>query len=467
MNLAEQIAAWKAKKAETLAKITAIVSKSVETGETLDAEQEQQRETLQAELVTIGKHLTMLEEHQKLMVATATEVTPGNTAPAGATAGQGSTVERTGNVLAVKSNLPKGSGFTRIAMCIGHAKGNLTQAAMIAKRWGDTPQVAQVLQAMAENGSSEFTKTAVLAGDSNTSGWASQLVYYSDMASEFIDLLRPKTIIGRIQGLRRVPFNIRYGSTLTGSSSAWVGETNPIPASALAFSSGTLGHAKAASLVVITKELAAFSNPAAEALVRDDMMGSMQQFLDGQFIDPSVAASANVSPASITNGLTPIASTGGTVAQIYTDVQALLTTFAAAELDTSDCVWVMKPGTALALMMKRTSQDIQIFPGISQTGGTWFGMPVVTSNSVPGSVSGGSIIALVKPSEVFFADDGGITLDVSEEASVQMLTNPITGAASLVSLFQNGLVGLRAVREINWARRRSASVGYIDGVNYA
>jgi hypothetical protein len=116
--------------------------------------------------------------------------------------------------------------------------------------------------------------------------------------------------------------------------------------------------------------------------------------------------------------------------------------------------------------MKRTSQDIAIFPDISQAGGTWFGMPVVTSNSVPGTVSGGSIIALVKPSEVFFADDGGITMDVSEEASVQMLTNPITGAASLVSLYQNNLVGLRAVREINWARRRAASVGYIDGVTY-
>jgi len=42
----------------------------------------------------------------------------------------------------------------------------------------------------------------------------------------------------------------------------------------MSFTSGTLGHAKAASLVVMTKELAAFSNPAAEALVRDDMMAA-------------------------------------------------------------------------------------------------------------------------------------------------------------------------------------------------
>jgi HK97 family phage major capsid protein len=143
-----------------------------------------------------------------------------------------------------------------------------------------------------------------------------------------------------------------------------------------------------------------------------------------------------------------------------------MTTFDVAELDTSDCVWVMKPGTARALAMKRTSQDIAIFPDITQNGGTWFGLPVITSNSVPGTVSGGTIIALVKASEVFYADDGGITLDVSQEASVQMLTNPSTGAQSLVSLFQNGLVGLRAVRDINWQRRRTQAVNYIDGVAY-
>lgn len=459
-SLQERLAEFEALKAEKMAKLTEMVNKSLESGETLDADQKEARKTLTDEVAEIDDHIKMLKDHEALMAKSAKPVEENKSAPAGGS------VNVNGGVLAVKSNLPKGTGLTRIAMAIGHSKGNLVQAASIAKRWGDTPQVGQVLQAMADFGSSQFTKAAVAVGDSNTSGWASQLVYYSDMASEFIDLLRPKTIIGRVPGLRRVPFNIRYGSTLTGTSSSWVGENAPIPVSAMSFSSGTLGHAKAASLVVITKELAAFSNPAAEALVRDDMMNAMTQFLDTQFISPSVAASANVSPASITNGLSPVASTGSTVAAIYADVQSLLTLFAAAELDTSDCVWVMKPATALALMMKRTSQDIAIFPDINQGGGTWFGMPVVTSNAVPGSVSGGSIIVLIKPSEVFFADDGGITLDVSNEASVQMVDNPSAGATTLVSLFQNDLVGLRAVREINWQRRRAASVNFIDGVSY-
>ena len=462
MTLAERIAQFKAKQAENMTILNELVNKSVTDGETLDAEQKQKHADLMAENAEVAEHIKLLETHLALQLKGATEVTPENTTPNGRSAVN----LGAGGVLSVKSNLPKGIGFARLAMTLVHAKGNLGQAADIAKRWKDAPELSQVMQAMSHAGTTNL-KAAVAVGDSNTSGWASQLVFYDNLAAEFYGLLYPKTIIGRIPGLRRIPFNVRIGGTSGGSSSAWVGENNPIPASAMAFTSVTLGHAKAASLVVFTRELATMSNPQAEMVVRDDMISSMTKFADQQFIDPAVAASANVSPASITNGAVSIVSGGTTVVAIYADVAAIKKLFIAANLDMAGCVWVMKPGTALDLSMKRTTQDLQIFPDINMDGGTWFGLPVVTSNSVAGSVSGGSIIALVKADEVFFADDGGITMDYTQEASVQMLTNPATGAQSLVSLFQNDLVGLRAVREMNWQRRRPEAVAYLDGVNYA
>lgn len=465
-TIAEQIAAFKAKKAETLAKLNEIINKSIETGETLDTEQKAQRQTLQDEIVTIDEHVKMLEDHQKLMAATAEPVTPQNTDPANVQRGTSVTVN--GGVIAVKSNLPPGIGMARMAKAMITAKGNLGQAAEIAKRWSDMPQLSAVMSAMANIGSTDLRqKTAVTAGDSNTSGWASQLVFYDNLVSEFYGLLYPKTIIGRIPGLRRIPFNVRIGGTTSGSSSAWVGENNPIPASSMAFTSVNLGHAKAASLVVMTRELAIMSNPQAEMVVRDDMLAAMTKFADEQFINPAIAASANVSPAAITNGAVSVTSAGSTVANIYTDVSTIKKLFTAANLDVENLVWVMRPDTALDLSMKRTSQDLAIFPDIDMNGGKWFGLPVITSNSVPSSVSGGAIIALVKADEVFFADDGGITMDYTQEASVQMLTNPSTGAQSLVSLFQNDLVGLRAIREMNWSLRRSTGVAYIDAVSYA
>lgn len=462
MTLAERIAQFKAKHAENMELITAMVNKSVTDGETLDAEQKQKRADLTAENAEIDDHLKMLTEHEALLLKTATVATNVIDTPAG----RSSVALGAGGVLAVKSNLPKGIGFARMAMTLVHAKGNLGQAADIAKRWKDAPELSQVMNAMAHAGTTNL-KAAVAVGDSNTNGWASQLVFYDNLAAEFYGLLYPMTIIGRIPGLRRVPFNVRIGGTTSGSSSAWVGENNPIPASAMAFTSVNLGHAKAASLVVFTRELATMSNPQAEMVVRDDMLSMMTKFADEQFINPAVAANLNVSPASITNGATAIVSAGNSVANIYADVSAIKKTFVAANLDMNGLVWVMRPDTAIDLSMKRTTQDLQIFPDITQDGGKWFGLPVVTSNSVPSSVSGGSIIALVKADEVYFADDGGITMDYTQEASVQMVTNPATGAQQLVSLFQNDLVGLRAIREMNWQRRRAAGVAYLDGVSYA
>ncbi len=63
---------------------------------------------------------------------------------------------------------------------------------------------------------------------------------------------------------------------------------------------------------------------------------------------------------------------------------------------------------------------------------------------------------------MLLADDGQMLLDMSTEASVQMNDAPSAGAQSLVSLWQNGMVGLKCDRWINWAKRRSAAVQYIE-----
>ena len=63
---------------------------------------------------------------------------------------------------------------------------------------------------------------------------------------------------------------------------------------------------------------------------------------------------------------------------------------------------------------------------------------------------------------------GGVSIDMSNEASVQMDDAPSGGAQSLVSLWQNNLVGIRAEQYINWAPRRQGSLGIalIENVNY-
>ncbi len=450
-TIQEQIAEFEARKQASLDRMTAIMEKSAEDGTTLDEAQSEEYDTLNLEVKAIDTHLVRLKAHEATMVAKGVPVTRT------AVADDKTALETRSGVITVRSNLPQGTAFTRYAIALARSKGNLMQALEISKAWHDsTPQVETSL------------KAAVASGDTTSANWAVELADYTFMASEFIDLLRPATILGKILGLRRVPFMIRMPATASGSSAHWVGQGAGKPVSKMDFDTVTLAQNKIATIIVLTEELVRFSSPSAEAVVRQDMIDAIAQFSDQQFIDPTVAASGTVSPASITNGATSNPMTGATVAAIMTDVQTLMKGLIAANITLKAGVWVMHPRTALFLSMLRTAQDVYAFPGITMTGGTFYGMPVVTSASVPIDTGNDTYIALIDASEVFLADDGGVTLDVSREASLQMIDTSATKdtPASMVSLWQNNLVGLRAERFITWKRRRNAAVQVLEDVSY-
>lgn len=360
--------------------------------------------------------------------------------------------------------LPKGTAFTRLAIALARTSNDFPQAARLAKRWDETPEISAVLAAMSMAGTSNL-KAAVSVGSIADPTWAGALVVYEDMAAEFVELLRPMTILGRLKSLRRVPPLIRFVSQNSGVLVGWVGGGQPALAGEMSLSTQTLGLAKCAGVIALTKELVESGNPDAEGLVRAELLAATAQFFDQQFIDPTIAAVVDISPASVTNGLTAIISTGTSVAAIFNDFQALFASLVDAGITFIAPALVMRPSTALALAMKRTSADVPAFPGITVAGGSLFGVPVVVSASVPGSVSGGAIIALVDAAEILHAE-GSIQIDASEHASLQMRTDPVSGATTLVSLFQKNLVGLRVVREMNWQVRRAGAVAYLAGVQY-
>ena len=353
------------------------------------------------------------------------------------------------------SAVPRGTAFARYAKALACARGDLRSAHAYSEGqfWRDTPQVAATL------------KAAVAAGSTSDPAWAGSLAPLVDMASEFVEVLRPLTILGRLIGTRPVPANVRFVSGLSGSSVSWTGGGYPTPPSEMSFTTASLGISKAAGLVVLTKELAESSDPAADGLVRADLLASMAAFLDAQFISPGVSAIVDVSPASVTHNLIPIMSSGSTVSAIVADFAALFAVPVAAGITFTAPYLVLHPLTALALSMKRGSDGLTAFPSVSVKGGTLFGIPVLVSASVPTSVSGGSIIVFIDAAEIQSVE-GTVLIDASEEASLQMRTDPLSGATTLVSLFQNHLVGLRITKFANWRSRRPGAAAYIDGCAY-
>ena len=158
---------------------------------------------------------------------------------------------------------------------------------------------------------------------------------------------------------------------------------------------------------MLTGELVRFANPSAEAVVRQDMIDAITQFLDRQFVDPAVAEVTNVSPASITNGVTPVTATGTTATFFRADVKTLFGNFFAGNLSTVGGVWIMTQTQALSLSIMQNSLGQSVFPTISAEGGTLLGYPVVTSENIPATGNSpidGSPIIFAKANEICFAD---------------------------------------------------------------
>jgi HK97 family phage major capsid protein/HK97 family phage prohead protease len=454
MKIAEQLAAFDTKKKAAADLMDGIMSKAGEEGRSLDQHEKEQYDGAAAEVKEIDEHVARLKAHEARQVASATAVG----AASGITEKNAGSSYDLGSrgVLSVRRNVDKGIAFTRYACALMQSKGNLMQAEQIAKKWDDsTPEVGISI------------KAAVAAGSTSDTTWAAPLVQYNDMVGEFIEYLRNATILGKLTSLRKVPFNTRIPRQTAGVTGAFVGEGAPAPVNKMDFDNITLPWAKAECIVVLTKELARLGSPNAEALARDDLIRGVSEYLDKRFVDPSFAGVANISPASVTFGVTPLASGGQTVAAITDDAERMIRAFVNARLSLQSGAWLMSPETALALSMTRGTQDNFMFPDISQNGGTFFKLPVITSKSVTaaGSPTDGHIV-LIDQNEVLLADDGQMMIDASAEASVQMNDAPSAGAQSLVSFWQMGLLGLKVERWIYWTKRRAAAVALLDNVNY-
>ena len=345
--------------------------------------------------------------------------------------------------VSVSETVEPGIKFARYVLASIGCKYMNTDAVTYAQsRWGSsTPDVALAL------------KAAVAAGTTTDATWAKPLVNPS-ITADFLPLLRAATIIGKIAGLRKVPFNVNVPAQTAGGVVAWVGELKPKPVTAMAFAMENLPFNKVAAIVVLSQELVRFSNPSAEAVVRDSLVKDIAAYLDAQFINPAVAAVAGVNPASITNGAPTAAATTNPLA----DILGLINHFATNNIPVDGLTFLLSPANALALSFRTNLDGSPEFPGIGINGGTYKGLQFITSNTMTTNV-----VALA-PQYILMADDGGVTIDASTEASLQMdsaPTSPIVDTTVLVSMFQMNAVALRAERYITWKRVGTNTVKYL------
>lgn len=459
---AELIASFEATRQAKAAEMDTLMEKSMDSGSTFDAAEKETYETLETELKEIDEHLVRLRAAEQRNKAEAVEVK-------GATADEASSSRAGGDVARVKVTAKKvepGIAFTRFIKAHAWAGGNIMHALEIAKaneQWrAETPQVQLALM--------DVMKAGIPSMGTGDNG--NMMVNYQVLQDEFIEFLRPLTIIGRLPGLTRVPFNVKIGRQTGGSTVNWVGQGGPKPVTNITGDSVTLDLAKIAGIIVLNEELLKISAPSADLLVRNDLTKQIVQFMDAQFVDPTKAAVTGVSPASITNGLSAQIPTGTTGTALRADMKTLLSTFLTNNLQPTGAVIIMSQRLALQISMMQNALGQNEYPNLTMNGGTAFGLPVITSEGVPstgGSPTDGDPIIVASTPDILLADDGQVTIDVSREATLQMDSapdSPATASTVMYSLFQNNGVAIRAERYINWAKRRSTAVAYIQNAKY-
>lgn len=460
MNIQEQLDSFKATLEAKKVSSFALMEKSAKEGRTLDASEAEEFKTLEQEIQSLDEHIARLEKMVKFNVDKAVPV---DTSPNSKAVGD----NRMGSLPAVAKQhekLAPGQEFARYVMCLGAAQGDLAVAKSIAET--RFPQSERIIHTL---------KAAVNAGTTTDSTWAAPLVQYNQFAGDFVEYLRPKTIIGRfgqggIPALRAVPFNVHIRGQTSGGSAGWVGQGAPKPVTKFDFNDVYLDHSKIAAISVLTEDLLRLSNPSAELLVRDSLANAVIERIDTDFVDPTKAAVANVSPASITNGVTPVASSGNDADSIRADIKAAMTKFIVANITPSTAVWIISATRALALSLMRNALGQKEFPDIDMMGGKLEGIPVIVSEYVP-SDSDGDYAILANTSDIWLADDNQVVVSASRETAIQMLDNPTNNSAtgtatSMVSMFQTNSVAIRAERWINWKKRRAAAVAVISGVHW-
>lgn len=440
-----------AKKAER----TTTVTKSLDEGRTVTADEKETIDTLTQEIKALEDQIEMVKGLIASDVATAKAV-DGTTEQKGIESRKMAPA-----VISVRGDEKPGIGFAKFALSMFAGKGEVMAAKGFAESvYGNDKRLQNVM------------KAAVAAGTTTSPTWAGNLVDYQSISNEFLEYLRPRTLLGQFGGtaggvsvpsLRRVPFNVRIPGKTTAGTAKWVGEGARKPVTASGYEATTLGWSKIAAISVVTDELARFSDPAILELVRDDLTDAVVERMDVDFVDPTKAAGTGtgLSPASITNGVTPVASSGNDAEAVRVDINNLWAVADAANLPTGSAVYMTNVKTARAMSMLQTTLGQPAYASVTPQGGSVNGVPLLVSNYVP---DGMFILAFA--SEIYLADDNVVNIAYSREATIVMDDDPnaTVTAAMLSNMFQENKEAIRAERYVHWKKRRPQAVAYLNNV---
>lgn len=419
-----------------------IVTKALDGGQTPNEEEEKQIEAIDAEIATIQKNIDRVKDMIKQGETAAATATPvaGNDPTQAKKSAEGDLDPANPTPKVEIVPLAKGIGFAQFArakLCsqLAAKNGNYISPVDMAKQMGFNDEVQNLI-------------TKATLGTTSDAGFAASLVTENRLVGEFVEMLRNATIFDKLKGFRAVPFNSTIPSQLTGGTASWVGQGEKKPLTNQTFDEVEIKEHKLAAITVYTQELMRRSDPAVDVLVRDDLIAASAALIDNTFIDAGAATA--VRPAGILDGVTVTEDTGTTAEAYETDLMNLMTKFVNANLSLDGAYFIMSETRAAQISLLRDALGNSYFSGMALRGErTLLGIPVITSQTA------GNKIILVKTSEILLAQDGGVDVSYSDQAT-------LVDGATTHNLWQENKFAVRVEKFITWAKRRPIAAAFLD-----
>jgi HK97 family phage prohead protease len=315
------------------------------------------------------------------------------------------------------------------------------------------------------------THAAVSGALTSVPAWAGDLVQQGN--AEWLANLTPPPVFSRLSALgTAMTFGPNQGSikipsraTTPSITGSFVAEANPIPVRRLGVTSITLIPHKMGVISVYSREMAAYSNPSIESIIRQGIEDDTSITIDTLLLDATAESATR--PAGLRYGISS-AGTASTVkgyAAILADLALLTAPF-----------FNVNAGRTLALIMNpQQAMQLGFAPGPDGT----FGWAAAFTNRFTiiesTTVTAGTVI-MVDAAD-FVSVNGAPEFDISEQATLHLDDTtplnigvagaPATVAAPTQSMYQTAQIAIRMLLNVTWAMRRTGMVQYLTGVNWS
>lgn len=341
----------------------------------------------------------------------------------------------------------KGVAIARIVRSIAAHKSDLRRAAEYCEQTLHDTEVAKALAA--------------------GSGAAGGFLVPEQYATELIEYLRPASVVRRM-GATVVPMP---GGTMTwpkqtgGATATYIGENTNISATEPTFGQLKLSAKKLAALVPISNDLIRFASPAADTIVRNDLVAAIAQAEDSNFIrgDGSGAGPKGLRYLALPTA-TQVLACNATVnlANITQDLGKLELALMNANVRMLNLGWLLAPRTRVYLENLRDGNGNKAFPEMAQGNLKGYPFGVTTQIPINLSVTGSaeSEIYLAAFGDVIIGEVPGFIIEASSEAAYH-------NGSAVVSAFSLDQTVIRVIAQHDIGLRHDCCVGVLKDVDWA